>query len=155
MSEQPTEYGVKFRIWNSFWLERMTETFNRRMDVWINAVLCILGASVFMQSHLSWLFGGIVAIFSGIRIAWSFGGKAEAAKQQAKRYSSLINDIHKLDVDEMLARLVMLEEFDSAVLISMDNAARNRACLALSQPMCERLTRWEKFIAMLSGGIPR
>ncbi|WP_337039877.1 hypothetical protein [Serratia marcescens] len=155
MSEQPTEYGVKFRIWNSFWLERMTETLNRRMDVWINAALFILGVSVFLQSQLSWLFGGIVAVFSGVRVACDFGGKAEAAKQQGKRYSSLINDIHKLSIDEILARLVMIEEFDSVALISMDNAARNRACLALGQPMCERLTRWEKFIAMLSGGIPR
>ncbi|ENO0609953.1 hypothetical protein ACKEUS_17295 [Yersinia enterocolitica] len=69
MNKQPTEHEIRFRIWCSYWLEVMTETVNRRIDTLINAITLILGASIFATSSFSWLFGAIIAVLSGCRIA--------------------------------------------------------------------------------------
>ena len=159
MNTQPTEYQKRFalifRIWNSYWLERIGEIFNRRIDTVLNAIVLILGASVFANSSFSWLFGGVIAILSGCRIAWHFGERAEAAKQQTRRYSALIDDIHKLSTDEIAARLSMIEEFDSIVMECMDNPARNKACISMGIESREHLNFPEKLIALLTVGIPR
>ncbi|HAU4403173.1 TPA: hypothetical protein ACQVJ5_003671 [Serratia marcescens] len=156
MAQQPTEYALRFRIWYSYWLEVMTETINRRIDLTANAVMLILGAGIFANSGLSQLFGAIVAIISGIRVAFQHGKKSEAARQQAKRYLSLINEMHNLSVDEMNARVNMLEEFDSNALSSLFNPARNRAMISLGKKKHhEKLSIVERLVSALAGGVPR
>ncbi|MBQ4791067.1 hypothetical protein WCT78_20115 [Pectobacterium versatile] len=155
MNKQPTEYEVHFRIWYSYWLERMTETLNRRIDVSINAITITLGSAIFATSHFSWLFGGIIAVLSGFRIAWQYGQKAESAKQQVKRYSALIDDLPTITIDETRARLAMLEEFDSAALNSLCNPARNGASISLKHKHRETLSFAEKTISLLAGSTPR
>ncbi|HEJ1074325.1 TPA: hypothetical protein SLP25_005053 [Serratia marcescens] len=76
MAQQPTEYTLRFRIWYGYWLEVMTATINRRIDLTANAVMLILGAGIFANSALSQLFGAIVAIISGIRVAFQHGKKS-------------------------------------------------------------------------------
>lgn len=154
MNEQPTVHDVLFRIWCSYWLEDMTFKLNDRIDTAINALLLIFGASVFAQSHFSGLFGAMIAVLSGIRVAWHFGRRAESARQQKKRYSTLIDEAPKLTADELGARLATIEEFDSVALNCMNNPARNRASIAMALKHRERLSGMEKFIAMLTGGIP-
>ncbi|EAN0852642.1 hypothetical protein D7C21_14940 [Salmonella enterica] len=159
MTTQPTErdpmHDLVFRIWNSYWLERIAEVFNRRIDTAINALMLILGASIFANSQFSWLCGGIIAILSGCRIAWNFGQRAEAAKQQLRRYASLLDDIQKLDIDEISGRLSMIEEFDSIVMECMDNPARSKASISMGLKHRERLSFSEKLIAIITVGIPR
>ncbi len=61
MNRQPTEnhaerrHEVMFRLWNSYWIEHISEVFNRRMDTVINAVILTSGATVFAGSNFSWL----------------------------------------------------------------------------------------------------
>lgn len=149
------KHDLTFRIWNSYWLECITEKFNRRIDTVINATMLILGASVFAGSQFSWLSGGFIAILSGCRIAWNFGQRAEAAKQQARRYSMLLNDIDKSSTDELAVRLSMIEEFDSIVMECMDNPARSKASISMGLTHRESLRFAEKLIAVLTVGIPR
>ncbi|CAE1145034.1 MULTISPECIES: hypothetical protein [Serratia] len=156
MTKQPTEYDLRFRIWYGYWLEVMTETINRRIDISSNAVMLILGAGIFVNSDLSQLFGAIVAVISGIRVACQHGKKAEAARQQSKRYLSLINEMHNLSVDEMISRVNMLEEFDSNALSSLFNPARNRAMISLGKKKHhEKLSIKERMVSCLAGGVPR
>lgn len=159
MNTQPTEHDkihdLVFRAWNSYWLEHISEAFNRRTDTLINALMLALGASVFANSALSWLCGGVIAILSACRIAWNFGQRAEAAKQQAKRYSTLLDGIHDLNANEIAARLSMIEEFDSTVMECMDNPARSKACISMGLKHREHLNFPEKLIALLTIGIPR
>ncbi|HIH5186992.1 TPA: hypothetical protein ACYR8L_003435 [Citrobacter freundii] len=159
MSNQPTERNPKhdltFRVWNSYWLECIAEKFNRRIDTIINAIMLILGATVFAGSEFSWLSGGIVAILSGCRIAWNFGQRAEAAKQQTRRYAAILDDAHKLTTDELAARLSMIEEFDSIVMECMDNPARSKASISMGMKHRESLHLSEKIIAAITVGIPR
>ncbi|OVZ93397.1 hypothetical protein CBW54_02465 [Yersinia kristensenii] len=153
--KEPTEHDVRFRIWYSLWLEEMTETLNRRLDTFINAVTLTLGASIFAASHFSWLFGGVIAVLSGCRVAWQFGRVAGSARQQRRRYAVLADDAATLDVTEMRGRLAMLEEFDSPVLGGLKNPAWHRACISLNIKNNEKLTYMEKVISWLAGGIPR
>ncbi|HEN3479442.1 TPA: hypothetical protein U5D84_001086 [Yersinia enterocolitica] len=154
MNKQPTEHEIRFRIWCSYWLEVMTETVNRRIDTLINAMTLILGASIFATSNFSWLFGAIIAVLSGCRIAWQFSRKAESARQQAKRYSGLIDALPNLSIDEAKARLSMLEEFDSTILSSLNNPARNRASISLEMKHREQLSISERVISWIAGGTP-
>ncbi len=101
------------------------------MDTVINAVILTSGATVFAGSNFSWLLGGIVAVLSGCNIAWKFGRRAQAAKEQAHRYNVLITESDGLSTEVLLARLVEIEKQDSPVLECMDNPARNKACAAL------------------------
>lgn len=159
MNTQPTEqnaaHELTFRIWNSYWLERIAEIFNRRTDTVINALMLILGASVSVNSQFSWLFGLLVAILSGCRIAWRFGQRAEAAKQQARRYAVLIDELPKLTANEVAARLSMIEEFDSIVMECMDNPARSKASISMGLKHREHLCFSEKLISLFTVGIPR
>lgn len=143
MNTQPTERNPKhdlvFRAWNCYWIEYINEVFNRRMDTVINALMLILGASVFTNNTFSWLFGGIIAILSGCRIAWNFGKRAEASKQQVQRYAKLLSDTEKLNVDELAARLSMIEEFDGTVMECMDNPARSKASISMGLKHREHL----------------
>lgn len=158
MNNQPTERNPKhdlvFRIWNSYWLECIAEKYNRRIDTVINAIMLILGASVFAGSQFSWFSGGVIAILSGCRIAWNFGQRAEAAKQQARRYAVLLDEANKLSIDELAGRLSMIEEFDSIVMECMDNPARSKASISMGLNHRESLCLSEKLIAMLTVGIP-
>ncbi|PWC10908.1 hypothetical protein B4923_15465 [Brenneria roseae subsp. americana] len=155
MNKQPTEHEIHFRIWYSYWLERMTETLNRRIDMFTNAIILTLGAAIFATSHFSWLFGGIIAVLSGFRIAWQYGKKAEAAKQQAKRYASLIDNLPGITIDEIREKLKMLEEFDSVALNSLCNPARNGASISLRLKYREPLSFIEKAVSLLAGSTPR
>ncbi|WP_406706310.1 hypothetical protein [Sodalis sp.] len=156
MSKQPAEHTLRYRIWYSYWLEVMTETINRRVDTVTNAASLILSAAIFSASDLSWLFGGIIAILSGSRIAWQFGKKAEAARQQNKRYRTLINEMHSLSIDEMQARINTLEEFDSPALSCLLNPARNRATisLGLDKKHMEKLSITERAVSGFACGVP-
>ncbi|MEC5343385.1 hypothetical protein ABRZ24_12360 [Brenneria populi] len=155
MNKQPTEHEIHFRIWYSYWLEHMTETLNRRIDMFTNAIILTLGSAIFATSHFSWLFGGIIAVLSGFRIAWQYGQKAAAAKQQAKRYAALIDEIPNIAIDETRERLAMLEEFDSVAINSLRNPARNGASVSLSLKHREPLSFAEKAVSLLAGGTPR
>lgn len=154
MNKQPTKYEYHFRIWYCYWLETMTETLNRRIETIMNAIMLILGAMVSGAHHFSWLFGIIIAVLSGCRVAWQFGKKAEAARQQAKRYGVLAHEMGTLEPAEIKARLGMIEEFDSAPLSSLFNPARNRACISLNNRHREHLTLIEKLTSLLGGGVP-
>lgn len=159
MNTQPSEhdpkYQLTFRAWNCYWIEYINEVFNRRIDTTINALMLILGAFVSMNSSFSWLFGGIIAVLSGCRIAWNFGKKAGVSKQQMQRYAAILDDAHKLSVEELSARLSLISEFDGAVMECMDNPARNKASIAMGYTPKEHLNFPEKLIALLTIGIPR
>lgn len=154
-TDTDTKYQLTFRAWNSYWLECIAERFNRRLDTIFNAMTLIFGASIFAGSDWGWFFGGAIAVFSGCRIAWNFSQRAEAAKQQARRYSILLDEIDQLSADEISARLSIIEEFDSIIMECMDNPARNKACIAMGNNHRESLQITEKLMAALTVGIPR
>lgn len=159
MSNQTTQQNINhdltFRIWNSYWLECITEKFNRRIDTVMNATMLILGTAIFMDSPFSGLSGASIAILSGCRVAWNFGQRAEAARQQARRYSLLIKDIEKSSTGEITARLSTIEEFDSIVMECMDNPARSKASISMGLSHRESLHFSEKLIAVITVGIPK
>ncbi|MFP9230162.1 hypothetical protein [Pectobacterium cacticida] len=155
MEKQPTEHDVMFQLHYSYYLEVMTEILNRRVDTAINAVILTLGAAVFANSSYGRLFGGIVAVLTGFRIACKFSQKAANAKAQTLRYSRLIDDAHGLTPSDISHRLSTLEEFDSDTLSSLLNPARQRAIIKMGLPNSESLSLFEKLMAFLAGGIPK
>ncbi|EOS4318697.1 hypothetical protein HIU27_RS10930 [Escherichia coli] len=163
MNKKPTENEIRerhdlmFRLWNSYWLEYIAHVFNRRIDTAINAVILISGATVFSDSNFGWLLGGVVAVLGGCNIAWKFGQRAQAAKEQAHRYNVLISESESANPgnDVVLKKLLEIEVHDSPVLECMDKPARNKACMSMGLKHRDHLSFSQKLVALLTVGIPR
>lgn len=106
------------------------------------------------KTHQAWLCGILAVIFSAYRVAYKPADKAACADAQKKRYSRLLSDIHAASDAEIARRLDELEEFDSNAPTSLYNPARNRASIELRRDI-EPLTKFEKLMALLAGGIPK
>lgn len=153
MSNKPAS-DLKFQATYSYYLEVMTETFNRRTDNLMNFLLILTGGLTSVGVQFGWLCGILAIVFSAYRVAYKPADKAASAEAQKKRYSRLLSDIDIASDAEIARRLEELEEFDSIAPTSLYNPARNRASIELHHKI-EPLTKFEKLMAFLAGGIPK
>ena len=153
MSNQPAS-DLEFQATYCYYLEVMTETFNRRTDNLMNFLLILTGGLTSVGIQFGWLCGTLAVIFSAYRVAYKPADKAASAEAQKKRYSRLLSDMPTASVTEISRRLDELEEFDSNAPTSLFNPARNRASIELRRDI-EPLTTFEKLMALLAGGIPK
>lgn len=158
MTSQPSENNSAFEISFSLHLEEMTGTFNRRCNQFCCFIQMFLGASVFTNTSFGWLLGIVIAFISALQFTMKFGEKAGNAKAQSHRYLVLLDALPSLTTDEYLKQKHIIEKDDTVVLTSLYNPARKRASYSLYNEDVESdrpLTRWEKIISFISGGIPR
>ncbi|CZU61556.1 MULTISPECIES: hypothetical protein [Enterobacter cloacae complex] len=153
MSNKPAS-DLKFQATYSYYLEVMTETFNRRTDNLMNFLLILSGGLTSVGVQFGWLCGIFAIVFSAYRVAYKPADKAASAEAQKKRYSRLLSDVDIASDAEIARRLEELEEFDSNAPTSLYNPARNRASIELHRKI-EPLTKFEKLMAFLAGGIPK
>jgi hypothetical protein len=153
MSNKPAS-DLKFQATYSYYLEVMTETFNRRTDNLMNFLLILTGGLTSVGVQFGWLCGLLAIVFSAYRVAYKPADKAASAEAQKKRYSRLLCDVDMASDAEIARRLEELEEFDSNAPTSLCNPARNRASIELYHKI-EPLTKFEKLMAFLAGGIPK
>ncbi|UBX30117.1 MULTISPECIES: hypothetical protein [Arsenophonus] len=155
--EQPSEH-IKFEVYYSIYLAEMTEIFNRRVEQCCSFWQVFLGASVFAHFQYGWLLGFLIALISAIQFVVKFGEKAGSAKSQVRRYRRLADELPQLDENQIKARLREIEETDTQPLTALYNPARKRAGIALygvDRQAGHPLTRWEKMMAFIGGGIPK
>lgn len=153
MSNKPAS-DLKFQATYSYYLEVMTETFNRRTDNLMNFLLILTGGLTSVGVQFGWLCGILAIVFSAYRVAYKPADRAASAEAQKKRYSRLLSDVDIASDAEIARRLEELEEFDSNAPTSLYNPARNRASIELYHKI-EPLTKFEKLMAFLAGGIPK
>ncbi|MEI9627408.1 hypothetical protein [Phytobacter diazotrophicus] len=153
MSNQPAT-DLIFQATYCYYLEVMTETFNRRTDNLMNFLLILTGGLTSVGVQFGWLCGILAVVFSAYRVAYKPADKAASAEAQKKRYSRLLSDISTASYAEISRRLEELEEFDSSAPTSLYNPARNRASIELRLTI-EPLTKFEKLMAFVAGGIPK
>ncbi|MDU3417427.1 MAG: hypothetical protein E7F44_04940 [Morganella morganii] len=157
MTNQPSENNSAFEISYSLYLEEMTGTFNRRCNQFCYFIQMFLGASVFANASFGWLLGIVIAFISALQFTMKFGEKAGNAKAQSHRYRVLLDASPSLTTDEILKQQHVIEKDDTAVLTSLYNPARKRASISLYGQDVESahpLTKWEKAVSFIGGGIP-
>ncbi|EAA5550230.1 hypothetical protein ZK99_004770 [Salmonella enterica subsp. enterica] len=145
----------KFAVYYNQYLELMTETLNRRCERTLCFFQFLLGSAVFAQSSVGWLFGAVVATCAAFQYSWNPGKIASNAKKQAYRYQRLRDNFNKLTSESLADKMHVIEQNDSPLINSLLNPARCRAYIALGWPQVEKLTRWERIVAFLAGGIPQ
>ncbi|CDH06110.1 putative Fels-2 prophage protein [Xenorhabdus bovienii str. oregonense] len=158
MTNQPSPKNTPFEVNYSFYLEEMTGIFNHRCNQFCSFIQLFLGASVFANTQLGWLFGLIIAFISALQFGFKFGEKAGNAKAQVSRYRILLDEIPNLSESEIIKQMQSIEKSDTQVLSSLYNPARKRASIALHGRDLESdtpLTKLEKISAIIGGGIPR
>jgi hypothetical protein len=151
---QPSD-EQKFLVYYNQYLELMTETLNRRCERTLCFCQFLLGSAVFAQSPHGWLFGAAVAVCAAFQYSWNPGEIAANARMQAYRYQLLRDAFDDMTQEELARQISATEQSDSPLMNALLNPARCRAYIALGWPQVEILTRREKIMAWLAGGIPR
>ncbi|MFS1582971.1 MAG: hypothetical protein ACL7AY_09235 [Candidatus Arsenophonus phytopathogenicus] len=155
--EQPSEH-TKFEVNYAFYLAEMTEIFNRRINQFCTFWQILFGAAIFGGIQHEWLLGFLIALISAIQFVVKFGEKAGSAKSQVRRYRRLADELPRLDENQIKARMREIEETDTQPLTALYHPARKRASIALygvDREAEHPLTRWEKMMAFIGGGIPK
>ncbi|HGC3346287.1 TPA: hypothetical protein ACIYF7_003918 [Escherichia coli] len=146
---------VMFRLWYSYWLERIAAVFNRRLDAIINILILAAGAFIVAGWHFGWVLGAVVVVLGACNFICRFGQRAQAASEHAHRYNELITKSALLSTEALLARLPELEMHDSPVLECMENVTYNKACMSLNISHRESLSFAEKMMAAITIGFSR
>ncbi|WP_339057541.1 hypothetical protein [Candidatus Regiella endosymbiont of Tuberolachnus salignus] len=153
MNTQPPR-DLLFELYYSYYLEKMTETLNRRIDKLGCFFQMFLGLVVVVNSAYGWLCGILIASMSGFQFSFKPGEVAGHAKNQALKYRQLIDEIEKISPDIIAKKRLEIEKEDSPTLSSLFNPARKRAAITLNYPQEKPLTLNEKCFAWMAGGIP-
>lgn len=159
---QPS-YNERFHVHYCYYVEHMTEIFNRRIANFITLVQVITGSAVMASLANSILAGLVVTILAAIMFVYKPGEVAEKARLQARRYEKLLNRIDNVGVSksELDNTLNDYLEYDSAIPTSLVNPAYIRAAIACGsekdaiESEIKKMKFAERFCSFICGGIPR
>lgn len=151
-----TRHEMIYQINYSHYVERMQATICARIDRLLSVLTLILGASVFADFKGTMAYGALIAIISSVSFIYQFGKAAAVADSQSTRYLQLIRNEPSLSDDALKSEFLKLEAVDSKVWNVLELAAQQRATIALGlkddTPIT--LTRYQKIISWLAGGLP-
>ncbi|MDT0499675.1 MULTISPECIES: hypothetical protein [unclassified Halomonas] len=150
------ERNVKeFTVFNSFNVEKLTETLNARAERLCTFLLILLGSAVFGNLANTFLLGFAVASIAALQFVCRFGEAAGAAKAQKQRYAALLGRMDELSDKSLIEQMERVHEQDSRALSAVELIAYNKACLMRGQPeQMKALTLSARLLAPLIGGQP-
>ncbi|MNC48032.1 hypothetical protein D3C75_971260 [compost metagenome] len=153
MSQERVSDAV-FSLYNSYCVEDVSEAFNRRIDRFLALMLFVLGASI-IASFKTHVYGGLlVAFISGLQVTYKFGARAGNSKSQKARYDELIHSRGSMADKSLSSKLAVICKSDSTVPGWMKAVAHKKACIMLGEDTDVVLTRWQRFLATVSGAGP-
>ena len=151
----PERNEQEFAIYNSYNVEKLTETFNARADRLCTFLLILLGSAVLANMAHTTVVGFVVTSLAAIQFVYRFGETAGNARTQKLRYASLLEQKHGLGDLEIADRIERIHEHDSRPLASIEAIAFNKACLMRGQEaQMSPLSFGARVIAILAGGYP-
>lgn len=146
--------GAIFQLYNSYCVELVAEMFNQRLSRVLAFMLFVLGASI-AASFKAQIYGGLmVAAISGLQITYKFGERAGKSKSQKARYDELIHIRDSMSEKTLLSKLAIISRSDSSVPGWMRAVGHKKACIMLGEDTDVVLTRWQRFLATISGAGP-
>lgn len=153
MSPERNEH--EFTVYNSFNVEKLTETLNARAERLCTFLLILLGSAVLADIASQVALGLAVSVVAALQFVYRFGEAAGHARSQKLRYAGLLARRESLSDDELSAAVDRIHEHDSRPLPSIEAIAFNKACLMRGQiDHMAPLSRGAKLVALMSGGHP-
>ncbi|NGE23513.1 hypothetical protein G5637_33275, partial [Klebsiella pneumoniae] len=126
------------------------------IDKTLSFLLLLLGSYVIGNLGNHVFIGISIAIITSIRMALSFEKASESARKQAISYLNLYTSKAQTSPEDQLTdELMCIQAGDSNVWISLVSAAEIRTRLTFDEPIETTLSFWEKFMAFLSGDLPK
>ncbi|WP_133624049.1 hypothetical protein [Erwinia sp. LJJL01] len=159
MNDKPDHTEI-FQLHYSYYLEHMTEGFNRRVFNFVSFVQVVMGGTIMADFTKGLIPGLVITLLSAFMFVYKPGEIASKAKQQSKRYERLINRLPSITRDELVNSLSDSSEFDSSVPGSLTKPAYIRAAISTgSDPdtidkEIMSLGKLERVYTFISGGIP-
>ncbi|PSJ23602.1 hypothetical protein CVH10_01720 [Halomonas sp. ND22Bw] len=151
----PERNTKEFTVYNSFNVEKLTETLNARADRLCTFLLILLGSAVFGDLANTFLLGFAVASIAAIQFVCRFGEAAGGAKAQKQRYAALLGRMGDMPDESLIEQIERVHEQDSRSLSAVELIAFNKACLMRGQPEhMKALTFSARLLAPLIGGHP-
>lgn len=145
-----------YQIYYSYRLHTMFSVLLGRIDKTLSFLLLLLGSSVIGNLGNHVFIGICIAVITSIRMAFSFEKASESARKQAVSYLNLYTSKALTSPEDQLTdELMNIQACDSNVWISLVNAAEIRTQLTFGEPIKAKLSCWEKFMAFLSGDLPK
>lgn len=145
----------EFALYNSFNVEKLSETLNARADRLCTFLLILLGSAVFGDMANTFLLGFAVAAVAALQFVCRFGEAAGAAKAQKQRYASLLGRLGELSDEAVIEQMERIQEQDSRALTAVEAIAFNKACLMRGQADdMKPLTLSARLLAPFIGGQP-
>jgi len=146
-----------YRISYSYHLERIFSSLTWRIDKLISLALLILGSAVFSGVHGAFWYGLAVAVLTAIQMNYQFAKSSEHSARQSKEYLKLLNLEGRFSDDELLDKLVELEDKDLTPWYILSDAALVRTNIARDYPQTEDpyLTPFKQSVAWFAGDNPR
>ncbi|CAM8443094.1 hypothetical protein [Morganella morganii] len=145
-----------YQIYYSYRLHTMFSVLLGRIDKTLSFLLLLLGSSVIGNIGNHVFIGICIAIITSIRMAFSFEKASESARKQAMSYLNLYTSkVLTIPEDQLIEKLMSIQASDSNVWISLVSAAEIRTRLTFDEPIETTLSFWEKFMAFLSGDLPK
>ncbi|CAG9424526.1 hypothetical protein NVI2019_NGLDDFDA_02392 [Providencia alcalifaciens] len=142
-----------YQIYYSYRLHTMFSVLLGRIDKLLSCLLLLLGSSVIGSLGNQVFIGICIAVITSIRMAFSFEKASESARKQAINYLNLY--MSKAPDEQLTEELISTQVSDSNVWISLVNAAEIRTQLTFGEPIEVKLSSWEKFMAFISGDLPK
>lgn len=143
-----------FMLYYSYCVEEVAEAFNRRLDRLLTLALLVLGASIIASFKASIYGGLLVALISGLQLTYKFGEGAGKSKNQKARYDELIHNRGAMADKSLSSKLAVICKSDSTVSGWIKAVAHKKACIMLGEDTNVVLTRWQRFLATVSGAGP-
>lgn len=148
-------HDVLFSLRYSFHINTMQATLLARLDKMLSFTLLLLGSAVAASFGWQAALGFVVAALSAIQFVWQPGRASMLAERQAAAYRTLLGQIGHLNASQLQQNYQQLQQSDPAEIGSLRDPAFKRAAIALDLEDTITLTPWQRFMAWLSGDLPR
>lgn len=146
-----------YRINYSHNFERIFSSLTWRIDKLISLTLLILGSAVFSGIQGAFWYGLAVACLTAVQMNYQFAKSSEHSTRQSKEYLKLLNLESRYSDDELLDKLVELEDKDLTPWYILSDAALVRTNIArgYDEDQDPHLTRFQRLVAWFAGDNPQ
>ncbi|MCE9874304.1 hypothetical protein LZ667_23430 [Hafnia alvei] len=145
-----------YRIEYSYNFEHLFSSLTWRIDKLISLILLILGSAVFSGVQGAFWYGLAVAVLTAIQMTYQFAKSSEHSSRQSREYLKLLTLESRYSDDELLDKLVELEDNDLRPWLILSDIALVRTNIrkGYDEDQDPNLSRTKRFIAWFAGDNP-
>lgn len=149
--------ALLYRISYSHNFERIFSSLTWRIDKLISLTLLILGSAVFSGVQGAFWYGLAVAVLTAVQMNYQFAKSSEHSAKQSREYLKLLTLESRYSDDELMDRMVELEDSDLTPWYILSDAAlvRTNILRGYTEDEDPYLSRFKRFVAWFAGDNPK